>query len=311
MSSRSATPGATEQTVNVDVFNTSWDKVVLTPSSPGLTLAWIGWMNGRPSDPNPLTPAARSVVGEWGPAGAITNILDESSNTTQEHAVDLPDAAFSGQYEQVSVSIVATGVRAAISETIQVVNSGGQNAVAVTVRDTLGNLLDGASISLVANLVTLQTQRTTDGLATLWAQDGTYTIVTSLTGFDVDQTVVVLSGAGQSVDVTLTQFTPTTSATGMVTGYLTCYDQAGDPESGVEHTLRVVVLPANATGLSINTSTRTVTSGTGMNNVQFADLVPGGVYSIQRSTGVQVQFEVPECFNVPPSFPIQISGGPT
>lgn len=101
------------------------------------------------------------------------------------------------------------------------------------------------------------------------------------------------------------------SSIGLVTGYLTCVNQDGSPQSGIPHTLAVISLSPTASGLSIDTASRTVVSGSGQKNVQFVGILPGSQYTIQRGSGPPVQFEAPECSNVPPSFPIPVSGATT
>jgi hypothetical protein len=182
----------------------------------------------------------------------------------------------------------------------------GPNTILVTVKDGSGNLLTNASISANSNGVKVASNKTDNtGTAPLFISNGTFQIAALCSGFNGNSQTITVS-SNQSIEIDLTQFTPEISATGLVTGYLTCYDQSGNPLSGIVHTLVVVELPIDAVGLSINVGTRTITSGSGMNNVQFADLVPGGQYSIQRANGVPTYFEALET-----NFPIAISGAVT
>lgn len=184
----------------------------------------------------------------------------------------------------------------------------GINTLTVTVEDGSSNPIPNAAVDLISGgLLIGQAITDIDGMARLFCNNGIFTINALAQGYN-GSSMSLSVNSSTSIPITLSQFTPTVSATSLVTGYLTCVDQNGNPLAGIVHTLVVISLPPDAFGLSVNTATRTVTSGSGQNNVQFADLVPHGMYTIQRGTGPAKQFECPDCSNVPPSFPIPISG---
>ncbi len=236
---------------------------------------------------------------------------------------DMPTSAAADYYVRfISVTKRVGGGRISWDGTREVTNkvlqtainniSGGGGAgdgpytVVVTVKDGSDNLLDNANVQIRSNGISVGFAKTVDGVAELFVENGDYEVIATCVGFNGGSESVTVSGGDEEVGVDLSQFTPATSATGLVTGYLTCVDVSGNPASGVDWILTVVELPTDGVGLGVITSDRTVTSGTGENNVQFADLVPHGVYTIQGGDGDPVQFEALET-----DFPIPISGRPS
>lgn len=115
MPTRIVSPGSTSQTIAVDALSSTGAAVVLTSASAGLTLTVQQTLNGIVSTVATLTPTTRTNSGQWGPAGAVANI-----GGTQRTEIDLPDSAFVGSMGVISIALVATGVKLAISETVQI-----------------------------------------------------------------------------------------------------------------------------------------------------------------------------------------------
>ncbi len=182
----------------------------------------------------------------------------------------------------------------------------GPFTITVTVTDGSSNPIPNAAVSLNSGLSSAGFAKTnSSGVAQLFCNSGSYEIVVTAATFNGNSLAITVTGNQSAGPIVLSQFTPAVSGTGLVTGYLTCYDSNGNPVSGVSHVLTIVSLPQDAVGLSIDNSTRTVTSGSGPNNVQFPDMVPHGVYDIVRDNGTSIRIQAEET-----DFPIQIVGGP-
>lgn len=194
----------------------------------------------------------------------------------------------------------------ALAAILETQSGTGDAAVTVIVHDASASPLANAMVTARANGVLAGTSTTdVSGHAPLHLSAGTYVISATCVGFDGAMVTITISGS-TSTTIVLDRFTPQESEPGLSTGYLTCVDLNGDPLSGIVHTLRVLELPINVVGLSIDMADREVTSTTGMNNVQFSNILPGGRYSIQRGSGDPTEFEGKET-----DFQIPVSGALT
>jgi len=136
---------------------------------------------------------------------------------------------------------------------------------------------------------------TTDanGLATFSVDDGSWTVSITLSGATFAGATLVVDG-NETVSYSLTANSAiAASDPDKVTGYWLCLSHLGVPESGVTVTLTAMSLPANSTGLVLDSASRSVVSGVD-GVVSFNNLIPGVRYKVIRNSGKAFYFVCPE-----------------
>ena len=132
-----------------------------------------------------------------------------------------------------------------------------------------------------------------DGLAEFSVNDGTWRVSITLANTQFTPVdLVVNANVSQSYSLTAL---PALEASdpNKITGYWLCLSQAGTPESGVQITLTAMSLPANSTGLILDSASRSVTTGAD-GIASFTNLIPGVRYKVKRNSGREFYFVCPD-----------------
>ena len=132
-----------------------------------------------------------------------------------------------------------------------------------------------------------------DGLAEFSVNDGTWRVSITLANTQFTPVdLVVNANVSQSYSLTAL---PALEASdpNMITGYWLCLSQAGTPESGVQITLTAMSLPANSTGLILDSASRSATTGAD-GIASFTNLIPGVRYKVKRNSGREFYFVCPD-----------------
>lgn len=218
--------------------------------------------------------------------------------------VDIPDAAVAvyakdvqlkGAWTDGSDSGVIRGTPVSMVNYSWSNGTGGANTVTITVDDDSDNLLANAVVELLSGNSLVDRQTTNgSGVATLNADDGTYTLRVSVpTGGYSSSTNTSFSVSGAtSGSVELTALAPTPSSVGYVTGYLYT-DVDGVRTGNTSVTLTIVGRPTsgnNSTGLAVDDN-RTITSD-GDGYAEWTNLVSGAKYRVSYA-GVTVDTTIP------------------
>lgn len=168
----------------------------------------------------------------------------------------------------------------------------GSRAVSITV------LLDSipqqsAQVRLTKGAETYLATTDADGIAGFSVNDGTWRVSITLSNTSFTPVDLVVDG-NETVSYSLTAL-PAIEASDVdkITGYWLCLSQAGTPESGVTVTLTAMSLPANSTGLILDSASRSVTTG-GDGIASFANLIPGVRYKVKRNSGREFYFVCPD-----------------
>lgn len=132
-----------------------------------------------------------------------------------------------------------------------------------------------------------------DGLAEFSLNDGTWRVSITLANTRFTPVDLVVN-ANKEQSYSLTAL-PALEASDpdMITGYWLCLSQAGAPESGVTVTLTTMSLPANSTGLILDSASRSVTTGAD-GIASFTNLIPGVRYKVKRNSGREFYFVCPD-----------------
>jgi hypothetical protein len=169
-----------------------------------------------------------------------------------------------------------------------VANTGtGARTVTVTVNDGT-NPLESARIRFTKAAETRVGTTDSSGQCTFNLDDGDWTAAITLSGHDWDGTgCTTPTTKTQTVDgdktptYSMTAVSCTPSEPGQVTGYLYCYDEDGNVESGITVESEITEA-AEATGCAYDTATKTVTSdATG--KVEITGIFKGATYRLRRS----------------------------
>lgn len=177
-----------------------------------------------------------------------------------------------------------------ILDTVQdIASNAGTGARTVTVTVTDGaSPVQGALVRLSATGFPSVTDATNaSGVATLFVDDATYTVVVTAGMHRGESTSIVVNG-NESLAVSLTPVTIAASNPGLVTGYMTALSM-GVPIANASHTVKFIEPAAGTIGLSFDQDPVTVASDSdGL--VVFTDLVPGARYEIKRFDGRSQEF---------------------
>lgn len=165
----------------------------------------------------------------------------------------------------------------------------GANAVTITVNDG-ATAIQSAVVSAWSGSTLVATGTTNvSGVVVLSLNSATYSINITAAGFNgsAGNSLVVSGATSQTYSLTAIAITP--SDPPEVTGYLYCYDQFGNTQAGVPHTLVLQTAPSGDAGASLSQRPRTVVSASdGL--VEFTGLVQGAVYTVKRADGPQTRF---------------------
>ena len=132
-----------------------------------------------------------------------------------------------------------------------------------------------------------------DGLAEFSVNDGTWRVSITLSGTRFTPVDLVVDG-NEEVSYSLTANSAiAASDPDKITGHWLCLSQAGTPESGVQITLTAMSLPANSTGLILDSASRSVTTGAD-GIASFTNLIPGVRYKVKRNSGREFYFVCPD-----------------
>lgn len=168
----------------------------------------------------------------------------------------------------------------------------GARAVSITVLlDAVG--AEGALVRLTKGAETYLATTDEDGLAGFSVNDGTWRVSITLSGTRFTPVDLVVDG-NEEVSYSLTANSAiAASDPDKITGHWLCLNQAGAPESGVTVTLTTMSLPANSTGLILDSASRSVTTGAD-GIASFTNLIPGVRYKVKRNSGREFYFVCPE-----------------
>lgn len=209
------------------------------------------------------------------------------------YRVDAPNAMFATVGTKVKLRGEATGkhVLFPLIDVIANTTTGtGANTITITVNDGT-NPIQNANVRVTAGAQTYLGTTNTSGQVVFNLDAATWTVAITAFGYTfAGASLVVTTTASQTYSMSTASITP--SGAGFTTGYLTCYDQNGNPESGVQ----IMVSVATAGGVLGNAFDNVVVTETsGVNGVcQFPNLALGAAYRFQRgATGNPYVFTIP------------------
>lgn len=160
----------------------------------------------------------------------------------------------------------------------------GIDAVTITVNDGV-NPIQNATVELTINSSVYTNKTNSSGVAVLAPNegDGTYGVKIIAGGYQFTPTTLVVSGnTPETYSMTAISISP--SSPGFVTLWGTCYDNDGNPQAGVIHTLALIQVPLSGAGLSLSKKPRSVQSN-GIGVVEFTQAIIGGKYDVSRANG--------------------------
>ena len=161
----------------------------------------------------------------------------------------------------------------------------GARVVVITIDDGT-NPLEAARIRLTQGVETYVGSTNANGQVTFNVNDATWTIAITKAGYTYAGTTLVVDGdKAPTYSMTAISFTASTPGqfTGQSMGWVYCYDENGDAESGVTIDIQQTATP-ETDGYAFDTAIRTATSDeTGL--VEFAGLWIGATYQVRRYSG--------------------------
>jgi hypothetical protein len=212
-----------------------------------------------------------------------TMVLDGAVYQFTANALELGPAGAGGDpWDDALPGAYAAGTAGYILGNLSTGAGVGARTVSATVT-YLGSPFEGATVRITKGAESRVGTTDASGVTqpTWNVDDGTWTV--AITGRDIE-----FAGATLVVDG---NETPTYAVTPVIhavsdvdkrTGFLYCYDENGDAESGVDVTITCHYAPS--TGLALDSTVRAETSGaTGL--VEFTNMIVGARYSVKRGTG--------------------------
>lgn len=155
----------------------------------------------------------------------------------------------------------------------------GARTVTLTVTDGT-NPLQNANVRVTMGSETYKIVTGLDGVATFCLDDGTWAVAISKPFYTFASTTIAISD-NTTHTYAMTVVSIPASDPGFVTGYLYCYDEAGEIEEGV--VINVELYGVAGTGMAWDTTLRTATSdATGL--VTFTNMPITATYRIRRGT---------------------------
>jgi hypothetical protein len=157
--------------------------------------------------------------------------------------------------------------------------SAGTGARIITVSVTDGtNAVEGARVRFVNGVESSVGSTNAVGVVALSVDDKTWSVSITKPGYTFTPTSLVVS-ADASVPYALTAVVIAASDPTLVTGYLYCYDEEGEPEAGV--IVQVRAKSYAGYGVAYDTKIRPeVSNAVGL--VSFTNMKPGATYQIRR-----------------------------
>lgn len=167
----------------------------------------------------------------------------------------------------------------------------GARAVTITVNDG-ATILEGVKVRVTKGAESYVVATNASGQAVFNLDDGTWTVALSLAGYSYAGTTLVVDGTEtETYSMTALALTASTDPNAS-TGYLTCYDEDGEAQSGVViYCQQTAALSGSAYACSGAVRSET-SDATGL--VQFTNLWQGAQYAVWRGTGTPVKVVVPD-----------------
>lgn len=159
----------------------------------------------------------------------------------------------------------------------------GARLVTFTVQDEADTVIQGARVRMTRGVDTVVGTTGADGTVSFNVDDGSYDVAVVRVGYTFTPTVVAVTGDLAQVLTVTAVVPPAPSDPGKTTGFLTAFDQNGDPESGVQFVVTMRQVSTAIPGASYDSTPRNFTSGLD-GVVNFTNLFKGLTYSFQRGT---------------------------
>jgi hypothetical protein len=160
------------------------------------------------------------------------------------------------------------------------VNLPGGGAFTVTVTVTDGaTVLQNARVRMTLGVNSYFNTTDTNGQAVFNLDAATYTVSITLGGYSFTGAALAVTG-NTSQTYAMAQQVITPSPAGFTTGYLSCYDQYGMLEQGVNVSIQI---KEGVVGITVDDTVRAVQSDVN-GLVQFTNMLKGAVYFIWRGT---------------------------
>jgi hypothetical protein len=172
-------------------------------------------------------------------------------------------------------------------------SGGGARAVTITVNDGT-NPIQNATVRMSRSGETLTNTTNVSGVTTFSADDATWTVSITATGFSfTPATLVVTSTESRTYSMTSTGGGLTPSSPTLTTGYWTMFSESGVVIGGIVVDVKVWAVPEGSAGLALLGTTRSVTSAVdGL--VEMDNMFPGAQYEVRvRSSGRFAILKVP------------------
>jgi hypothetical protein len=204
-------------------------------------------------------------------AGVIWNTLTSGLTTVGSMGkwiLDKLDVVVSTRATQTSVDAIAAGVGS---------TGTGARVVIITVTDG-SNPLEGARVRLTNGSETYVGTTVADGSISFSIDDKTWQVSITNGGYSFTPTMLTVT-ADVSVTYEMTVVPIPASDANLITGYWYCYDDGGEPESGV--VLQMKFIWHTGYGASYDSKVRSETSNS-IGLVSFTNLKPGAVYQVRR-----------------------------
>lgn len=281
--------GSTDQSAWVQLLNADGDYVTgLTYSD--VTITVRRFLGGRLVSELSLTAAELTAIDDPHTDGGF---VEDSSR--KRYRVDLQDAAVAtglDSADKVELKVEATGVVGNTSEEIVLVDElpwetgKGPYAINISVSDG-SDVADATCVLKSGSQVKARGTTDANGDVTLYATNGTYTLITYSDGHITQSQTVVVDGDDLNVSVTLTGNTPAASDPGQITGIGRVYVN-GTATAGETVSITAVKRPTsgtNSTGIVDYRNQSTTTDANG--DYEFTGLFPGVTYAVTAAGEIE------------------------
>jgi hypothetical protein len=188
----------------------------------------------------------------------------------------------------------------ALSAVMAMAGGSGARVVTVTVTDG-ASPLEGAKVRFTKGGESYVKTTSATGEAQFSLDDGTWLWTVTLAGYQGQTNTLVVDG-DKLLSVVLTAVGITPSDPGLITGYVDCYDELGNPETGVTIYARAVMTPPGS-GIVIDSTIRSATSDAA-GRVVFTNLIRGAAYNFRRGNfghwvPVRIPADAPDVLPLP------------
>lgn len=215
------------------------------------------------------------------------SVLDDDNTTgfySEQITLSAANGFEAGKCYTIRIAATVGGVTGVTERTFQIgakVTGSGARTVTVTVTDGT-DPLENAAVRMTMGVTSLVQQTDENGQCTFNLDDGDWRLAVSLAGYSYGGSTVTVDDDA-AIDVEMTQVTvPLAGEPALTTGYIYCYDSAGELASGVEIEIECLAGPG-ADAQAISGATITATSD--VNGLATATLWRGGQYRARRGTG--------------------------